>query len=360
MKNEQTNVETGSNSQGNSPSLATVLSQLSWGGNNFPSYEGRCEATADAGAAATSGAGAGAGGGAGDAAGAGAGASLAEGGASPAPGQSGGSSTPNANDGGAGGAGNGDNIRTLRQNYETLKPWEKIAQTVKDPNAALTAYQQTQKLFNNGLELAKALGYTEDSYKAAFDDDPVDTLSSLRAEHAKANPQAADDARIRKIAEDAARNANRPVTEEINRQKTEVALNKYDSEFDRLLADDKVGFGPDVSDEVKQFLYKLVDQSVPDAVLAEIKATGKVSGLQPVFEQAKAQMIKVVNAYATMTTKKTSGGGNASAGGNGRTFANNSNAGGNGNANANANKPITLDDIINNPDLLPGVKAGKY
>lgn len=347
MNTETTNVEIGSNSQGNSPSLATVLNSLSWGGASYPKYEARAEVTADAGAgggaaASTSSTGAEGGGNAG-------------GGGSSTAGQSGESSTPNAGQGGAAGAeGNEANLRALRQNYETLKPWEKAAQTIKDPNAALQAHTRVTKMFNDGLALAKQLGYTEDSYKAAFEDDPVDTLATLRNEHAKANPNAAEEARLRKIAEDAARKANQPVTEEINRQKTEVALNKLDGEINRLITDDKLGFGKDVSPEVREYLENMLDQMLPDEVLAEVKIHGKVSGVAPIFEQAKAQLIKVINAYNASLSRP-----NNSANGNGRTF-NRPAANGNGNGQPKQVHELTLDDIINDGAVLPGVKAGKY
>lgn len=332
-------VETGSNSQGNSPSLATVLSTLNWGGNS-DSYNGKLEDVSAAPAAGTG--------------------TPAAGAGSPPAGAGNGQGSPT--DGGTGGApaagaaavpdANAENLRTLRTNYETLKPWETVSKAVKDPALALSAFQSHQKMYTSGLEMAKALGYTEESYKAAFDDDAVDTLSHLRAEHAKANPDAAGAERIRKAAEDAARTATKPITEHLNRQQTEVAMAKYDGEFSRLITDDKLGFGKDVAPEVREAMEDIVNQMMPDNVLAEIKASGKVSGIQATFDQAKAHLIKVVNAYNGMLAKSAAAN---NGGGAGRTIPNRAAASNGG------DKPLTIDDIINDPSAnLPGLKSGAY
>lgn len=348
----QTTVEIGRNSQGNSPSLATLLSQMSWGGSNFPAYEGRCE---DAG-------GAGDGGGAGDsassaAAGDGSGTPASAAGSPPA-GQTPASSSGAPTNGGAGAGNDNDaNIRTLRQNYETLKPWEKVAQTLKDPAAALQAHERVQGMFKQGSEMAKALGYTEESFKAAFEDDPVDTLSHLRGEFNKANPDLAAQERMNKAAREAARKETAPITEQLNRQQTEVAMQKFDSEFTRLLTDDKLGFGKDVPDDVRKEMFDLMDAMITDDVLKELKSSGKVAGIQKVFEQAKGRLIKTINAYNGMIAGQARGNGGGNGNGNGgkpplvRT----------GTHNAGGSKPLTLDDIIGNPEAnLPGLKAGKY
>lgn len=338
----KSNVENGSNSLGTSPTLATVLSSLNWGGSpSYASYEGRLDisdpapaATPDPGAAAAPGT---------DPAAQPASPAVADSGASPA---NPGAAQPNAND---------DNLRQLRQNYEALKPWEKVAQQLKNPDAAVSAWTRTQNMYSEGAKLAAALGYTPESYKAAFEDDPVDVLSTLRKEHATANPQYAQQQAMERAAREAAKREVNPVLQEINKQKTDVAFAKYESEFNRLVVDDKLGFGKDTPEEIKDALYDLVNSLVPDDVIAEIKTQGKFSGLHKVFADARNRVITVVNAYNKMTASRAQGNGN-----------------GNGNPNPNPNrrqqqspvdnggKPLTLDDIIGNGDLLPGVKAGKY
>jgi hypothetical protein len=114
-------------------------------------------------------------------------------------------------------------------------------------------------------------------------------------------------------------------------------------------------------------MFALVENNLTDEVINQIKFEGKVSGIQKVFEDAKAYLIKTVNAYNKLLESRANNGG-----GQVRRPATASPASGNGNGNGNGNagngngggKPyngVTLDDILNDPEkVLPGLKKGAY
>lgn len=253
---------------------------------------------------------------------------------------------------------NDENLRTLRTGYEKLKPWEQFAAKAGDPAKAAAAFDRYTAVQNEVFELGKSLGYTEESIQAAFEEDAVDTLAHLRGEMAKQNPQFATRRQIEEETRRVTREALKPVNEEINRQKTDVAIRTYENELNRLIDDDKVGFGPDMPKELRTVLHDIINLYTPDNVLADIKVSGKVAGVQAVFNDVKTSFLSAVNHYNTwMNGKAGNGNGNANAG--------NGNGNGNGNGAAAAkpnggNKPLTLDDIINDAGVLPGLKAGRY
>jgi hypothetical protein len=256
---------------------------------------------------------------------------------------------------------NAENIKQLRTNYEALKPWEKIATTIKDPAAALAAYTRTQTMFTEGQKLAVKLGYTPESFKEAFEDDPIDTISTLRQEANKADPQLAEQQRLQKLVDDATKRALQPQFEKENKIATDNAIKLMDTEIDRLVADPKDGFGPDTPAEIKDAIHDVMDLLLTDETMLAVKQGGNVAGVQKAFTEAKAQIIKVVNAFNKMQADRAikERGGNGMPG----TRTNRPQGGNSGNGGqpaAKEFKDFNLDDLIADPGQLPGLASGKY
>lgn len=330
--------------------LAQTLASLTWGGSAYPAYAGRMEGEGDgAGAGAAS-----SGSGSSAAAGAGTGTSASAG-ASPANGQGqGGSPTSGTGTGQGAGSDNDANLRTLRTNYERLKAWETVASKVKDPSEALTAHGTYSKMWTEAQQLAKDLGYTAESLREAFTEDPAETLQFLRGK-VQANPEIANRRQAQEAMRRTAQEVMSPVLSELNNQKTEQAVQRFNTSLDQFLTDDKIGFGKSIDPDFKAHVVELIESMVPDSVLEEIKVEGKTAGLQKFVEELKAKIIKATNAYNKMTT---SSGQSGEGQGNGQGALRR--PAGQAQGAVDASK-LTLDDIMNNPEKhLPGLRDGKY
>jgi hypothetical protein len=340
---------------------------INWGGPGYGEYNGfGSSAPVGAGAGTGAGTGSGAGAGAGTGTGTGAGTGTGTGTGSGAPSGAGGSAGQGSPTGPGSGAGPGSssgtgtsgsgsptgqggsdpNIATIRASHEAL-------QRLGGLDKVQGAVERYNRMHDTSAEIATQLGYTPESFEAAFAESPAEIYTHLLNEFEVAQRASGrgDGTRgeVNQVLQDHLNRQLQPIRQHIIRQQAREANDRVDSEFGRLFGEQTLFKGKQVPAEVRDFVYNhftdLVkwDDNVQNAVLQ-----GDVSKLQPLFDKAVANLVAFSNNWAKWTTGSagtgagtgTGTGANAGAGtgtGEGGTGA------GNGNG---ARNPFSLDDII--------------
>jgi predicted transcriptional regulator len=245
-------------------------------------------------------------------------------------------------------AGGDQNVKQLREAYETLKakhePWERIG---ADPQAVSTSYGAYQKIYAQAAELGRSLGYSDEEISEALAQEPVKVLQYLQSEYAKAagNREETEQERIERLVQEATENALSPIHEAENIRRTVEANNKFERHTMGLITDHltKDGFKGNVAESKEaDILLRITSELMKydKAALAQLKNEGKTALIQKYFNEAVAMADQY---YTTRFSRESAG---AQGGGNQKT-GNRPPAAGKGAA----PKP-TLDDMIDNPALI--------
>lgn len=198
------------------------------------------------------------------------------------------------------------NIKQLREQYETtktkLEPWEKNFQGVKPEDVAVahTAFSQMNK---EALELGSTLGYDANEVRQFMRTDPVAVLNHLRQKAADSQKGPVSPADIRKMVEQAANERLKPFEQERERHTIATAMQKFDGEFDRLVAETyKDGLPDEAREALKEMCNAMTGE---DAEACKALRAGKVVGVQKHFAAANARIQKIFTAMLAQERKRT-------------------------------------------------------
>lgn len=282
-------------------------------------------------------------------------------GAPPAGGDGGGSGSggdggaPAGSGGSSSGAGAGSggapvvspNIAQLRQQYEALKarhdPYEKLG----DIDSLQTAHTGWSNLYSQASELGTQLGYPEDEIAEALRESPVETLDYLRRQASAQGGGEKDEAgQLQDRIQEMIDQGLKPVYEQQNVQKTEAANALFERTGHTILTDYFKKEGLDITkvDPEEVNAINMVAREVfkwnADGIKA-LKFEGKTVGVQKAYQEA---MNFLDSFYAKRSMREqakiippTRGGAPAP---------------GRGQAAGNGHKTPSLDDMIDNPELI--------
>jgi hypothetical protein len=297
-----------------------------------------------AGSGATSSGGAAGGGAAGGGPGAGAGATGAGAG---------------GNAGGAGGTGaTGNTIdwktapEQFRKGYDELKskyePWEKLG---VQPDQ-VTKFQGTyQRVFTAASKLAEQLGYAEDELVEALEADPIKTLNYLQNQAALAAEEregagADGDEDLESLVQQHVDQALGPIQKRENQRMTQEANNLFErtchQELVTAFKEEGVEFASIPGEE--SFMYITAASELmkyDDKALHQLKMEGKTALVQKYVREAKNYLDKFYMARAQRERAR-AGAAGAGAGGRGQQQQQNNNN----------NKRPSLEEMIDNPDVI--------
>lgn len=193
-------------------------------------------------------------------------------------------STPNPND---------PNIAILRQSHELVNKFggsEKLG----------TISQRYEQIYGSAKTLATQLGYTAESFEEAFASDPIDVVSHLRSEAARA-----EDARNNGAPPDPAQAMSRelaPIKSHIARQMAREANQTVDSGFDNMLKTNTLFADKTVPAKLRSAVYNAFtdrvkwDKPLQQKILAGDDAA---VGLQQHFDAALAGIVEGYNEYGS-------------------------------------------------------------
>lgn len=199
---------------------------------------------------------------------------------------------------------NDENIRNLRTGYESyqkLGKVEELAPIIQGYRGAETSV----------AEIGAKLGFSAESVKAAFAQDPVGTIRRLAELEAKAGPPAnAATPDPDKLLDEKLNERLTPITQHINTQRAQAATAKFDTQFDSLFSNHAEFKGAaDVPKEVREVLYNMVSSGFKedkDAMLRLLNE-GKTSDVQKYFDGVMEQFLKVTNSYSQWKSARTGG-----------------------------------------------------
>ena len=186
--------------------------------------------------------------------------------------------------------GNDANIAVLRQSHELIS-------RLGGPEAIQRYQQQVQvlnQLRTEGAQLAEQLGYTPESFEAAFGQDPADTLAYLRnaANQARANQP-------EPTLEEVLNQRLGPVEQQLRMQQVERSNAAVDGELTRVFNEHAIFKGKsNIPADAQGFIMDLAreylkyDQPGLKKVLA-----GDMSPVGTAFTAAMDRFFKAVNAY---------------------------------------------------------------
>lgn len=199
----------------------------------------------------------------------------------------------------------------LRTEYENQKAEAARLKAEGEKWGKLGDYDQVSQLhtsFNQRLSTAmtqgKALGYTEESIRAAMLEDPKGTLARLQTEYAAPaqTTQAEIDRRVREMLESEVK----PIKERMDATVTNEAQSLYETERDRLY---KAEFGDGLPDANKEELFEILDAlvSADQAALTRLKFHKQTSDIARHMTEAKTVFFKRHNEYIAHERKRTGG-----------------------------------------------------
>lgn len=230
-------------------------------------------------------------------------------------------------------------------NWKALR--DQLDQARQSATASQTQLATWTKLSTEATGLAKELGYTDADFKEAFEKDPVATLAVLRSEKQQQgsgrtqqrdpnNGQFTREELRNMIKEETA-----PVSEHVNRQQTEAAMMKYEQIRDtEIKADAILATAPkEVHELVNDYLGEYF--ATQPEILNAMKTKGDFSAVKEAVKYVSGRMngafqawLRAMNATGGSQSRQAAVPGNQGPGQGGKKF--------------------TLDDIINDPSILPG------
>lgn len=220
--------------------------------------------------------------------------------------------------------------------------WKQMRENLDAARTRATALETQQASFTkvqtSAQTLATTLGYTAEDFQSAFDADPIGTIAILKQEEAErgvrqtpANGQQTTEQQLAEMV----RKATAPVTEQVNRQVTEAAMQKYETNLTETIGLDPVlkNAPPEVHDIVRDYVGEYL--SSQPAILLAMKQKGDYSAVK----EAVTYVAGRLNTAFTKWLAHSNGQGNAT---NGQP------------ATPGVRQPgkFNLDDIINDPSVL--------
>lgn len=304
----------------------------------------------------------GAGGGDGGASGgAGGGAGSGTGGGAPGGGQGGGAGSGGAGTGGSGaGAGGGGgvqdtpNVRQFREQYDTLKkdyePYEKFTKETGFKADQLGNLGGTyKKIVDTARSIGEKLGYDDEEVLEALHHDPVKTIDYLRNQLALSAEERerggeGGDADLNELVNAAVEERFGPIQERENTRMTDEANSVFERTAHSEIAAIFKADGVDITrvDPEEMFMYISAASELlkyDETALHGLKYKGQTAPVQKAVRDAKVFLDKFYLARATRERGRVAGGGRPP-------------AGGGGNEGQGGGKPPSLDDMINEPDLI--------
>lgn len=227
-------------------------------------------------------------------------------------------------------------------NLEVIRKSHELVQKFGGPEKVQAAAERYTKMYDTSRDLATQLGYTPESFEAAFGTDPAMIYNHLMTEAQKmADGQRAADGKIDPALRDLINRELSPVKNALQRQMAERGNQITDNEFDSQLKSHTLFKDKSVPPEVRNAIYdRFVNLASGDIKTQKaILNSGDAGGLKVHFDAAVAQYYADVNAYNAWTGRAAAPSGD----------------GGNRNTPAPAPNPnpfanLRLDDIIEGTD----------
>lgn len=221
--------------------------------------------------------------------------------------------------------------------------WKQLRTKYDERGQKITEYEpQAQaytKIHTAASTLATQLGYTAEDFKFAFDSDPIGTLTLLQHEAKEAAGSArttTDDGQpdLTKQLEDMVDQRMKPVTEHVNQQQTEVAMQRYSTELTQAISSNNLvaTAPPEVQDMVKDYLEEYF-AGQPN-ILTAMKQKGDFSAVKDAVSFVAGRLHSAFTKWQAAEMGRTGG----------RPAANTQGAKPNG--------KFTLDQIIDDPGVL--------
>lgn len=200
-----------------------------------------------------------------------------------------------------------ENMRQLRTQYETIKKQLEGYTNLGKPEDLGQIHTQFQGWQKEASDIGVGLGYSPESIQAAFKKDPLGTLSLLRQERDKANPQASnltDPKNLQEFVNKQIAEGMKPITAYQNQQMTDAANARFEQHFDTAFSTafpDK-----DFPADVKKFMFEAVDLAMgyDQEAMFRLKFEGKTADIDKYFDQVKTLFLPAVNSYVTWQSKR--------------------------------------------------------
>jgi hypothetical protein len=198
------------------------------------------------------------------------------------------------------------NIRQLREAYETLKKEYEPYKAFGKPEEIQSRVDVYQKMYSTAIEIGTALGYSEQEVQAALSNDPAGTIAFLRQEQIKAEQNGAQPD-IKKILSQELDKRLKPFEQEREQMRTEKAQKLFDTAFDQKIAelykDDKLT--GDELDLMYEASVRLLERD--QNALNELKSNGKTAAAAEIITQAKTFLDKYYLARVAREQKRIGG-----------------------------------------------------
>lgn len=289
-------------------------------------------------------------GGSGTGTGAGAGTGAASGGA-PASSGAGAGAAPAAAGQPAGAGGPAQGIEQLRTAYETLKkdfePWQKLNVKPEQVTQYSTVYQKT---FEEIAAIGRQLGYPDDEIIEAIQENPVATLdvlrNELRAAQAGGGNQRDPNQALQEVINQRLEEGLSPIKQWHNEQLTAQANQRFEQVAYQMAGELFKTEGIDIAnvpaDEVDMLMSATSEiLKYNEDALRALKYEGKTAAIKEAFNEAKTMLDK----YFIARSGRSNGGVRAAA-------APGRAPNGQFVPGMRDGKKVSLDDMMNNPELI--------
>jgi hypothetical protein len=155
-------------------------------------------------------------------------------------------------------------------------------------------YQTYTQNLNRTVEIGKALGYTEQSLRAAYEKDPTGTLNLVQQEYAKPPAQPLTREEMDRMVRERAQEAVKPIQDMHNETINRDAERLYETERDRLY---KQEFPEGLPDRAKARLFKELDDAISadSEALSRLKFGKQTSDVAKHFTAVKTEFLQFQN-----------------------------------------------------------------
>lgn len=200
-----------------------------------------------------------------------------------------------------------ENMRQLRTQYETIKKQLEGYTNLGRPEDLGQMHTQYQGWQKEASDIGVDLGYSPESVQAAFKKDPLGTLSLLRQEREKANPQAADIAdpkKLQELVDKRIAEGMKPITAYQDKQMTDAAQARFDEHFGKTFS---TAFpDADFPADVKKLMFEAVDlmMGYDKEAMFRLKFDGKTADIDKYFDQVKSLFLPAFNSFIAWQSKR--------------------------------------------------------